>query len=138
MTSGSRLVRMPITAVGTSTPPNLLFTAFTATSPVTAGGPITISATVQNSGAGAAGPFFLDFFVSSDATLSNDDVYFVSCQFQGLGAGASGICSGTVAFDPASPVSPGSYDLLAVLDLDGAVAESDETDNVAAVALVVQ
>jgi len=138
MTSGSRLVRMPITAVGTSAPPNLLFTAFTATSPVTASGPITISATVQNSGAGAAGPFFLDFFVSSDATLSNDDVYFVSCQFQGLGAGASGICSGTVAFDPASPVSPGSYDLLAVLDLDGAVAESDETDNVAAVALVVQ
>ncbi len=132
LTSAGHVARFPITAVGSEPLSDLVVTAASASSPVTIGGPVTISVTVQNVGAVAAGPFSVFFFVAPDAVMSPDAKRFALISFTGLAAGASSAGGGTLEFDPDKPVPPGDYHVLAVADLFGQVTESDETNNVLA------
>jgi len=135
LTSGSRLVHLPITVIATPAP-NLQITAVSASSPVTIGGDLTVSVTVKNVGNADAPPFEVHLFLSTDTTFSNDDIDLAGCPVaQGLVAGTSSGCGGTLPFNPAG-VTPGTFFVLGVADPANTVSESDETDNVLATAPV--
>ena len=84
--------------------------------------------TVRNDGAGAAGASALGLFLSSDADLDATDVPLASRPVAPLAPGQSVAVRGRT---PAPASADGLYVLLAA-DPTGAVAESDESDNVAA------
>jgi hypothetical protein len=130
----SYLASLPITAVGVSPLPNLVVTAVTASSPVPAGGLISISQTFMNAGTAAAGPFRTAFWISTDAVFASDDTFLAVCDIAGLAAGASATCSDTIFFVPRSPVPPGNYRMLALIDSESMVLEGNEGDNVTATA----
>lgn len=127
---GKGTLHLPISAVGTMPLPNLQITTASATSPVANGGTTTIGRTLFNAGTTAAGPNITQFYLSTDTTLSVDDVPFVFCQrTTSLGAGSTDVCSGPVTFAPNPALAPGTYRLLVLADSTAAVLESDETDN---------
>ena len=131
LASAGRLVHLPITVVAASAA-NLRVTAVSASSPLTIGGEVTYSLTVQNVGNVDAPAFEAHLYLSSDTTFSGDDVDIVTCVYdQGLAAGSGDVCSGTLPFHPAG-TTPGTYFMLGVADTGHAVSESDETDNVLA------
>jgi subtilase family serine protease len=138
LTSGRRKVRLPITVVGSALLPDLEVTAFTVSAPVSMGAPFTLSITVQNTGPAEAGAFFVDFFVSPAAGIGTDALLVTFCDFSGLKSGATMTCEGTIDFDPERPVPPGAYHLVAVVDSEGEVGESDESDNVVSQPLTVE
>lgn len=128
---GKGTLHLPISAVGTLPLPNLQITTAGATSPTTNGGSTTISRTIFNAGDAAAAPNFTQFYLSTDTTLSPDDVGFAFCERSvPLLAGASSTCSGPLTFTTTPPTAAGDYRLLVQADSTGAVLESDETDNV--------
>jgi subtilase family serine protease len=128
-------VRLPISVVGRSPAPDLVPTSATASTPVTAGGAITLASTIVNSGPGKAAAFYVSFYVSTDAALSGDDVLFAVCDFPlGLAPGASTTCSGTLPFAPVSALAAGSYRVVMFVDSALEVAETDEDNNVLTVA----
>lgn len=109
--------------------PDLVVTALTAPSSGTIGGQIPVSVTVANQGSGSAGPFRAGFYFSTDTTITTSDVFSGwVCNFSsGLAAGTSGGCSGPIGVP--SSLAPGTYYLGAIADDQGAVAESNETNN---------
>ena len=81
------------------------------------GGRISAAATVRNQGAARSGTFRVGFYFG--------DVFGGSCNMAALDAGAQAACTADVA----APPQPGAYFLRAVADDQGAVPESDETNN---------
>lgn len=129
--SGSRRVRLPLTAVGAHGLPDLVISALSASSPVTAGGDIALEVTIANVGAGNAGGFAAAFYVSPSPVLGPEAVYFGSCVVpSGLASGQpTSVCSTTTAFSPAAVIAPGSYYVIGVADASGTVGESNEGNN---------
>ena len=121
-------LHLPITAVGAQPRPDLIVTAVTGSSPVTAGGTIDITATIENIGTAAAGSFTLFWYFSTDGQFSGDDVQFGDCILTSLAASGSFTCSFTNVAVPSS-LAPGTYRLVAVVDIDQTVAESNEGNN---------
>jgi len=95
----------------------------------TVGGTIQLSASVVNQGAGAAGAFRLGFYFSGDTTITTGDLFFASCQISGLAAGTSTTCSGPVTIPASLP--PGVYFVGVIADDQGAVGESNESNDTA-------
>jgi len=125
---------VPVTVVGTRQSPNLVVSGVSASSPIPTGGSVTVGSTIQNVGAGAAGAFYVSFYLSTDATYSPDDVLFAVCDFPlGLAAGATAACTGSLPFMPVQSVPPGSYRVIVFADSALEVPETDETDNRATV-----
>lgn len=122
-------LHLPITAVGAQPRPDLIVTAVTGSSPVTAGGTIDITATVKNVGPAAAGSFTLFWYFSTDAQFSGDDVQFGDCILTSLAASASATCSFTGVAVP-STLATGTYRLVVVVDVHETVLESNEFNNV--------
>jgi hypothetical protein len=96
--------------------PDLTVTALTTPAGLTAGSPVTVTATVANSGAADAGAFSVALYAGPDLVGSQT--------VASLTAGATG----DVSFDW-TPAVAGDVTLRAVADSGAAVTESDETNN---------
>ena len=120
------------TPTGTPAPllerPDLTVTEVTAPSSGTAGGQISVSASVLNHGATDAGAFQVDFLYSTAPEITPTDTRSgFGCLFAGLAAGARAVCSGPIGVPASFP--SGTYYVGAFADLSGQVTESDEMNN---------
>ncbi|MEJ1932727.1 CARDB domain-containing protein, partial [Nostoc sp. NIES-2111] len=99
------------------------------------GSTIQLSYGVKNQGVGSAAASTTKFYLSKDGTFSSDDVLLGSDAVNNLAAGASS--SETVSLLIANSILPGNYQLLFRADADGNLAESSETNNVVAKAIII-
>ncbi len=121
---------MTATATFSSSPlPDLVPAINPIPSTGTIGGTIQLSASVVNQGALSAGAFRLGFYFSSNSTISTADVLFATCNASGLVPGGSFVCSGPVTIPSSLP--PGVYFVGVIADDQGAIAESNKTNNTA-------
>jgi alpha-tubulin suppressor-like RCC1 family protein/subtilase family serine protease len=95
-----------------------------------AGDTTTVSESTRNAGFAPAAASSTRFYLSTDAALSDDDPVLGSRAIDALDAGAAS--AGSSTFTIAFSVAPGSYFVIACADQDGAVAEGDESNCVAA------
>ena len=128
------IVSSPITA----TAGNVDLTAqyIDAPTEATLGQNFSLSATVSNTGTLAAAPFYVDLYLSSDATKDASDFYLSSQVLFGLQPGDRQI-DFEIFLPEYLPLGEGTYQLL--LDVDGgqSVDETDELNNLIATTLVV-
>jgi hypothetical protein len=115
-------------------PANLQVAAIKAPKVAASGGSITVRDTTRNAGTGGAPETTTRIWLSTNKTLGPGDVDLGSRALPNLAAGAQNAGPTTVTI-PAIP--PGAYYLLAEADADDDAAESEETDNVKAKALIV-
>src|SRR5690606_33533908 len=87
---------------------------------------ISLDVTFENAGSTEAGGFVIAVYASIDDTIEPTDILLARSSVGGLAAGDSDTLSGVVG--PPNVV-PGIYTIGAILDADGAVEESDETNN---------
>ena len=118
-----------ITITGSGgTSPDLIVTAVTSPTTGTAGGQIDVSWTVKNEGGQNAGEFWTLFYLSTDATITLDDINTGwGCSTTSLTAGESSGCGGLITIP--TDVAAGTYYFGAYADIDSAIAESNETNN---------
>ena len=115
----------------TPSPPDLIVNALTGPATGTIGDSITVSATVENQGVGAAGAFDLAFYFSTDGVFdAGDTPSATTCSYAGLAASTadSATCSSVAIGVPGTFIS-GTYTLFAKVDDLDTVGESDETNN---------
>ncbi|MFD1873462.1 CARDB domain-containing protein [Hymenobacter bucti] len=114
---------------------------YTSAYPPATGTPLVLRYTLANLGTTQAYPVGVGYFLSTDNQLSADDVPLPLRSQQGtlLAGGASQVMDVSDLYSPFLPAStaPGAYYLLAVADPLQQIAETNETNNVAAVALQV-
>ena len=109
--------------------PDLWVSAMTVPSTLVAGSTVTVTETVLNQGAGAAATSTTRFYLSTNGTLDAGDVVADgSRNVPGLVAGGSSGAA-TLVTIPAG-TAPGTYFFLVKADADGAVAESQEGNNI--------
>ncbi|HOW31459.1 MAG TPA: CARDB domain-containing protein, partial [Bacteroidales bacterium] len=108
-----------------------------ATTPTTiaAGGTTSASCTVYNQGTAVAVASSLKYYLSTDNVYSTGDTYLATSSVASLAAGASAAAGSTLTIP--STTGAGTYYIVFVADADGAVAESDETNNTGTVAITV-
>jgi len=108
--------------------PDLVETSMTilTASPVAAGATIQVQDTAKNLGPGSAAASMTWFYLSSDGVTKGTYLYFRS-----VSALAGGASSGpaTTSFALPSPLSVGSYFILACADGPGQITESNESNN---------
>ena len=107
--------------------PDLEIISVTAPSIGTIGDTMSVNISLRNSGGGAAGPFRVGLYFSANTLITVSDQLAGSCASKGLAAGAPETCSGTLTIP--SSLSPGTWYLGAIVDDEGAVTESDESNN---------
>ncbi len=91
----------------------------------TQGQNVHITINIKNQGLGAAGSFSVGFYKHLASAPAPSQAADFSCPFQnGLAAGATGSCTGTISFAAA-----GTYTMWAQVDSNRTVSESDETNN---------
>ncbi len=90
----------------------------------------TIYNAVKNIGAGPAGPFTVEFYLSTDMTFTSADTLIGTRSYSGLDAGAAGLNENTAVTIPDS-VPAGSYYLGMIMDTGDTVVESNENNNIA-------
>ena len=128
---GKSLLHVPITAVGATPLPNLRIASASVSSPLTEGGPITFTRTLENAGAVDAGHNFTYFYLSTDGKFSIDDRYIGYCERTGaLGPGLTSTCNVSGTFTLSPPATPGVHRAVLVADGDHEVTEGNEGDNV--------
>ena len=111
--------------------PDLAVHAVTVPPTLAPGGTAPVTYTIINFGGGAAGPFVVRFYLSTDAVLDAGDVLVGSRTVAGIAAGPPwAMDSAPTDLTLPAGLTGGSYHIIAVLDADGAVAEQDETNNV--------
>ncbi|MBU6120555.1 T9SS type A sorting domain-containing protein [Hymenobacter sp. PAMC29290] len=116
--------------------PDLLLTQIGASpSSVPAGGNLSLSATVANQGGGSAANSAVGYYLSTNQTLDASDILLGSSAGTSLAVSASATHQ-LVAAVPAS-VTPGAYYVLFMADPLNVVAESNETNNLASLAVTV-
>jgi hypothetical protein len=97
----------------------------------TANQSLTVSLMARNAGVASSGAFSEEFFLSTDATLSDDDIALGSSAVATLQGTKSRTESKTFAFaDAATVPAAGTYFLIVKIDSAAKVSESDETNNV--------
>ena len=107
--------------------PDLIVTAMTAPASATVGTSVAMSATAKNQGTLGTSSFTLGFYFSTDATITTADVFSgARCTFS-LGPNVSTTCAGNIPVPNSLP--PGTYYVGAIVDDQGVVAETDESNN---------
>jgi subtilase family serine protease len=106
--------------------PDLVVAAVTGPGTAAPGGSFTVTTTVTNTGTLASAASRVGIYLSSDATIGAGDVLIGARSVPALAPGAASTEATTVTL-PAD--AAGTYWLGAVADLDGLVAEGDETNN---------
>ena len=118
-------------------PPDLIVQNAAATpTTITAGGTTTASGTVYNQGTGAAAASSLKYYLSTDNAYSSGDTYLATSSVGTLASLGSAAVNSVLTIP--STTAAGSYFILLFADADAQLAESNETNNVAAVAISVQ
>ncbi|MBI5575171.1 MAG: hypothetical protein HY896_02270 [Deltaproteobacteria bacterium] len=97
------------------------------TANVAAGSTVTFAVYTKNWGTGTAGPSVTRLYLSTDSTYGSGDVELGSVSVPSLGPGVYNATSKTVTIPAGTP--SGAYYLISRADADGAVAESNETNN---------
>lgn len=87
-----------------------------------------LSVSIFNFGEGSSTTFVSNIYLSTDASLSAEDVLLTAVSVDPIQFGASAIVQASFTI-PANTVI-GSYELIIVLDANGAVQETDETNNI--------
>jgi 3-polyprenyl-4-hydroxybenzoate decarboxylase len=133
-TNNTGYVAITVTTGGTS--PDLI-TQSPAASPTTvaAGSTTTASCTVYNQGTAAAGASNLKYYLSANTTYEVTDTYLATDAVAALAASGSAAVSELVTIP--SSTTAGTWYILFYADADGAVTESNETNNVGYVAITV-
>lgn len=108
---------------------DLAVTAFSGPDVAAPGASIAISDAITNAGAAAAGPFVEGYDLSTDATVTREDVLLGTRTVSGLASGA--VSSATVQLQLPLDLS-GTYFLAAIVDPELQVPETDETNNTSA------
>ncbi|MEH2327189.1 MAG: CARDB domain-containing protein [Nostoc sp.] len=116
--------------------PDLIVQNVSVPSTTIAGKTVQLNYQVKNQGNASAGSSQSKFYLSKDATFSNDDVFLNSDSVANLGAGAISSKSATLTIS--NSTAAGNYYLLSQADGYAFVAESNETNNVFATAIAVQ
>lgn len=117
-----------LTVTDGSLPIDLLVSTPTASSAtVAAGSNVTIDTTVTNAGTAAVGAFYVKVMISADPEITAGDVQLHSVQVMGLAGGANAPQSLTVAMPMTVDNRP--WYVGVVVDPDGEIAETDETNN---------
>jgi subtilase family serine protease len=106
---------------------DLVVTANTAPATGMPNGAITVTDTTRNQGAATIPPSSTGFYLSTNGSLSANDVFLGSRTVSALAPSTSEAGSMQVTI-PAN-TTPGSYYVVAVADWNGAVLESQETNN---------
>ncbi|GEM_PF-3324354 len=96
---------------------------------VTQGSPISVSCDVRNGGTSPSGAFTVRFYASVNTTISASDHEIGSLNLSSLDGGGWTDCD--LASGWTSSVPPGTYWVGWILDADGAVSETDESNNTA-------
>lgn len=111
--------------------PDLVVASLSSDAVATAGTSLqNVAADILNQGKKPAGPFRLHYFLSTDRTITTEDIDTgATCEVAGLAQGETVHCATSIGL-PASLV-PGMYYLGAVADDQNVVAESEEANNVA-------
>lgn len=113
--------------------PNLSEAALTAS---VSGTNFLINDRVTNTGDGAAGAFDVNYYLSANGTYEASDTLLCSRNIGNLANGASNPATGTTQTSCAIPsAAAGIYFIIARVDVNDAVAESDEGNNVANAAI---
>ena len=107
--------------------PDLVPTALTGPSTATLGRELALEAAIGNQGTAPAGPFRLGFYLSEDAEITREDLWFAVCPYPGLEAGASASCRHSFPLPLSIPA--GRYYLGAIADDLDRVAETREANN---------
>jgi hypothetical protein len=109
-----------------------------ATTPTTinAGSATTATCTVKNIGTGPAGTSNLKYYLSADNFYGTGDVYLATDAVTALASNATTAFSKALTIPAAT--AAGNYYILFVADADAQLAESNETNNTASVAVIVQ
>lgn len=110
--------------------PDLRVTSFSAPSTGTAGSSLTVTDTVTNSGAAAAGASRVRYYLSINSRFETTDLVLAEARAVPALAPAAASAGSTTLSLP-STLAAGRYYLFAVADGDGAVPESSEINNTA-------
>jgi hypothetical protein len=121
----SNNVKVVAITIGRSSP-DLVVSSVSAPATARRGTTIAIAHTIRNQGTDQAGVSRVGFYLSRGAARG-DDVELGSREVTSLYMGLATTATKTVAIP--STVTAGTYSLLVVADADGAVAESEETNN---------
>ncbi|AIZ64717.1 hypothetical protein PK28_15460 [Hymenobacter sp. DG25B] len=121
--------------VGDAEPNLTLASATLQAGSVLSGGTLTSSVVVKNDGSASAASSTLGYYLSANATWESSDVLLQTAT--GASLAASGTATRTATLTIPATTTAGSYYVLFVADPSAAVTESNETDNVASVALTV-
>lgn len=106
---------------------DLVMTAVSGPTSGAAGTAILVSNTVANQGAGPAAPFYVGFYLSTDATITTADTLLGTWTLVGLAPGASSAATPSVTIP--SGMALGTYYIGAIADYSGVVTETNETNN---------
>ena len=107
--------------------PDLIVTALSGPFTAAAGGTVAVSDTTKNQGAGSAATSATGFYLSTNGTISSDDVFLGSRAVGELGAGATATASVSLQIPAGTPA--GSYYIVSRADWNNAVRETSETNN---------
>jgi hypothetical protein len=113
---------------GVGDKPDLSVTSVTGPTSGTPGNTIDIAATVENTGAIASTAFDMEFLLSSDKIVDDQDWFFAHCGIDALEAGKSSTCSGAATVPAGIPA--GTYYLGAYADSQDVVTETSEDNNI--------
>ncbi len=102
---------------------------------MSAGGSMKISYQVKNQGAGSAGYSQIKFYLSTNTTLSKDDIYLGSDCLSRITSGS--YSAKTTKLSIGNHIATGNYYLLYQADGNKNVAESNETNNIVAQAIAI-
>ena len=106
---------------------DLAVTSVSASSPVMAGGPITVTETTGNQGAAPVGESTTAFYLSSNAFFEGTDQFLGNRTVGALAASQTSTAQTSLAVPPGT--AAGLYYIIAVADATGAIAESLENNN---------
>jgi len=106
---------------------DLSIAAVTTPATGTAGQNVTLTATVRNGGAGAAGAFRVGLYLSGNTTITTADTRIGTCNYTTLAARGSATCSVTAAIPAA--LRAGDYFVGAVADDTDQVVEINKLNN---------
>jgi len=115
------------TAVTITPGADLVVTALSGPATAAKGSTITITNTVTNQGTGSAGGFYVNLYLSTDATITTADRRLVSRWVGSLAVGASSPASTPVVLPTTLP--SGAYFLGAIADPTSRAQEQSETNN---------
>ncbi|MDZ8081864.1 MAG: CARDB domain-containing protein [Nostoc sp. DcaGUA01] len=100
------------------------------------GGSLEVSYQVKNQGVGSAGYNQTKFYLSTNTTLSNDDIYLDSDYLSPIAAGAYDAVTSTINIS--NSIATGNYYLLYQADGNKNIAESNENNNIVAKAIAIK